>query len=241
MTPRAVLGAWLLIVVAGAAVAWGVTRPDPWANFPEPGHYIYPSVQAPIPDTQTLRYTIEGARLGEVRVEGASAGPPGGSATTTLLIAADTNSYLFVDELVLDGGSCPRLIVSDLYAWTAVIQDNHADGNSIEFIASTTTAQDVVVESTRDQVDRFISLDTPYDRIWLDAGAGATVQRLVIQDYAGRGGDCELRGLKVGSIEIRDWRVGAGDGLAIADLELAINVGNSATSTNNAEEFITIR
>jgi len=40
---------------------------------------------------------------------------------------------------------------------------------------------------------------------------------------------------------IENWRVGAGDGLAIADLELAINVGNSATSTNNAEEFITIR
>ena len=142
---------------------------------------------------------------------------------------------------MLDGGSCPRLIVSDLYAWTVIVQDNHADGNSIEFIASTTTAQDVVIESTRDQVDRFISLDTPYDRIWLDAGAGATVQRLVIQDYAGRGGDCELRGLKVGSLLIENWRVGAGDGLAIADLELAINVGNSATSTNNAEEFITIR
>ena len=237
---------WAAGAVAGALVLVGVlavydqvNQPPDFVTWPAPGTYDWPETTALKTETQTFRVNIAGAVINVVDVLGVNAGPPSGSATTTLLITANSGSYIEVDELVLSNGACPNLTLQDVEAFYTTIQDNEADGNSITF--TVTTTEDIVVGSTRGEVPLVVSDETPYDRVWIDGGSGAQIRTFTVDSFAGRGGDCLVERLKVGRLDVSDWLVGKGDGLAAADLDLNLKIGGAATSTNNAERNITIR
>ena len=237
---------WLAVAVVGAvsfvsglAVYDQLNPPPEFAVYPAPGTYEFPSQTAPKTETQTLRVNIAGAVIDVVDISGVNAGPPSGGATTTLFITANAGSYTEVDEFILRNGACPNLTLQDIEAFYAVVEDNEADGNSITL--TVTTTDDIVVGSTRGEIPLVVSDETPYDRVWIDGGSGAQIRTFTVDSFAGRGGDCLVERLKVGRLDVSDWLVGKGDGLAAADLDLNLKIGGASTSTNNAERNITIR
>lgn len=234
-----VIGLGLMMIV-GLPAAILLSQPDARAHFPEPGIYPYPVETSPVPSTETLQWNIDGAILGTVLIEGTQAGPPSGSATTTLWVRADPGSYIRIGTLTLDGGTCESLIMEDVYAFNLSIVGNTADGKSLT-LTPTSTASDIVIESTRGETRSVISRADPYDRIIIQGGTGATIRSLTITGFDSRGGDCRLTNLRVGTLSITGWTVGKGDGLAAADLDLDIRFGNIATSTDNIETTVDVR
>lgn len=238
---------WLLLGVGGILLALGaiavmvagsLTGPT---YLPEPGVYRLPrvtSIQEPR-TPHSLDLEIGGARIGNLTLADFSVGATG--ITEALTLGTGTSPSIFIDTLLIDGLQCPSFTMSNSEVATLAASGNQADGNSFGYTVA--VVPDVVLGSTRGEIDAVITRDTPYDRVVITATSlDADVRNLTIDTVLAKDAGCTLSGLKIGEMTITNSVFGSGDGLAIPDFtfESTVTVG-SVTLTNNAEVETEVR
>jgi len=238
---------WLLLGGAGVmaglvALVWSATSGYGKPTYlPDPGVYELPrvtAVQEPR-SRHSLDLELSGARIGNLTLQDFSVGADG--ITAALSIATGAGTSIFIDTLLIDGLQCPSFTMASSEIATLAASGNQADGNSFGYTLA--TVPDVVLGSTRGEIDAVISRDTPYDEVTITAsGADAEIRNLTIDTVLAKDAGCTLSGLKIGEMTIQNSVFGSGDGLAIPDFtfESTVVVG-SATLSGNAEVETEVR
>jgi hypothetical protein len=196
----------------------------------------------------TLRIDLGSTPVGEIIIEDVTVGTayansalPSGETNPVLLagtIASEgfTATDIQIGHLIIDRWRCTQLLVTNVEAHTLNIKYNAADGQSIAPTPSTPRAIGI---GGGNRAKSMITSGGYYDQIKITAPTSATdgkVDKMILRNLYTKGGACKIDRLKVGTLDIIYNEVGAGDGFATKDLQIANTVTYSVfTNTDNIE------
>ena len=241
-------------LIAGSVATTGVVTAEvlegrSFANG-DSGVYTAPS-DTPIEwsdEDNTLRIDLGTTPVGEIVIEDVTVGTayansalPSGETNPILLsgiIASEnfTGTYLEIGHLVIDRWRCTQLLVSNVEAHTLNVKYNASDGQSIAPTPGTPRAIGI---GGGNRAKNMITSGGYYDQIKITAPTSATngkVDKMTLSNLYTKGGACKIDRLKVGTLDLVFNEVGAGDGFATKDLQIANTVTYSYfTNTDNIE------
>ena len=241
-------------LVAGSVATTGVVTAEVLEgrsfSAGDSGVYTAPS-DSPIEwsdSDNTLRIDLGSTPVGEIIIEDVTVGTayansalPSGETNPVLLsgtIASEnfTATDIEIGHLVIDRWRCTQLLVTNVEAHTLNVKYNASDGQSVA-PAPGTPRMIGIGGGNRDK--SMVTSGGYYDQIKITAPTSATngkVDTMILRNLYTKGGACKIDRLKVGTLDIIYNEVGAGDGFATKDLQIANTVTYSVfTNTDNIE------
>jgi len=241
-------------LVAGSVATTGVVTAEVLEgrsfSAGDSGVYTAPS-DTPIEwsdSDNTLRIDLGSTPVGEIIIEDVTVGTaytgsalPSGESNPVLLsgiIASEgfTGTYVEIGHLVIDRWRCTQLLVTNVEAHTLNVKYNSSDGQSVAPVPATPR---MIGIGGGNRAKSMITSGGYYDQIKITAPTSATngkVDKMTLRNLYTKGGACKIDRLKVGTLDIIYNEVGAGDGFATKDLQIASTVTYSNfTNTDNIE------
>ena len=240
---------------ATGAVAVEAMKPPSFAAG-DPGVYNAP-LDSPVfssDEFNTLRMDLGSTPIGLVQIKDITLGTayansalPDGETNVvivgglpTVADPAFTETYLEVGHMTVDRWRCTTLNLTNIEANKLIVRGNASDGQSIAAVAGTPRDRAV---SGGNRADDMLTAGGYYDQLKITAastGVNGKIDRLVLSNLWTKGGGCVLDRIKAGTLEIILNEVGAGDGFATKDFQIATSViYKSFENDDNVEVSIT--
>lgn len=240
---------------ATGAVAVEAMKPPSFAAG-DPGIYNAPT-DSPVfssDEFNTLRMDLGSTPIGLVQIKDITLGTayansalPDGETNVvivgglpTVADPAFTETYLEVGHMTVDRWRCTTLNLTNIEANKLIVRGNASDGQSIAAVAGTPRDRAV---SGGNRADDMLTAGGYYDQLKITAastGVNGKIDRLVLSNLWTKGGGCVLDRIKAGTLEIILNEVGAGDGFATKDFQIATSViYKSFENDDNVEVSIT--
>ncbi len=220
-------------------VAAEVMKPPSFAAG-DPGIYNAPT-DSPIfssKEFNTLRMDLGSTPIGLVMIEDITLGTayansalPTGETNVAIVggkpAVADpafTETYLEVGHMTVDRWRCTTMTLTNIEANTLIVSGNASDGQSISATAGTPRDRAI---SGGNRADDMLTSGGYYDQLKITAassGVNGKIDRLVLSNIYTKGGPCVLDRIKAGTLEIVLNEIGAGDGFATKDFQIATSV-----------------
>lgn len=240
---------------ATGAVAVEAMKPPSFAAG-DPGIYNAPT-DSPVfssKEFNTLRMDLGSTPIGLVEIKDVTLGTayansalPDGETNVVIIgglpTVADpafTETYLEVGHMTVDRWRCTTLNLTNIEANKLIVRGNASDGQSIAAVAGTPRDRAI---SGGNRADDMLTAGGYYDQLKITAastGVNGKIDRLVLSNLWTKGGGCVLDRIKAGTLEIILNEVGAGDGFATKDFQIATSViYKSFENDDNVEVSIT--
>ena len=220
-------------------VAAEVMKPPSFAAG-DPGIYNAPT-DSPVfssDEFNTLRMDLGSTPIGLVEIENITLGTayansalPTGETNVAIVggkpAVADpafTETYLEVGHMTVDRWRCTTMTLTNIEANTLIVRGNASDGQSISATAGTPRDRAI---SGGNRADDMLTSGGYYDQLKITAassGVNGKIDRLVLSNIYTKGGPCVLDRIKAGTLEIVLNEIGAGDGFATKDFQIATSV-----------------
>jgi hypothetical protein len=142
----------------------------------------------------------------------------------TVADPAFTETYLEVGHMTVDRWRCTTLNLTNIEANKLIVRGNASDGQSISAVAGTPRDRAI---SGGNRADDMLTAGGYYDQLKITAastGVNGKIDRLILSNLYTKGGGCVLDRIKAGTLEIILNEVGAGDGFATKDFQIATSV-----------------
>ena len=224
---------------ATGAVAVEAMKPPSFAAG-DPGVYNAP-LDSPVfssKEFNTLRMDLGSTPIGLVMIEDITLGTayansalPSGETNVAIVggkpAVADpafTETYLEVGHMTVDRWRCTTMSLTNIEANTLIVRGNASDGQSIAATAGTPRDRAI---SGGNRADDMLTSGGYYDQLKITAassGVNGKIDRLVLSNIYTKGGPCVLDRIKAGTLEIILNEIGAGDGFATKDFQIATSV-----------------
>ena len=224
---------------ATGAVAAEAMKPPSFAAG-DPGVYNAP-LDSPVfssKEFNTLRMDLGSTPIGLVVIEDITLGTayansalPSGETNVAIVggkpAVADpafTETYLEVGHMTVDRWRCTTMTLTNIEANTLIVRGNASDGQSISATAGTPRDRAI---SGGNRADDMLTSGGYYDQLKITAassGVNGKIDRLVLSNIYTKGGPCVLDRIKAGTLEIILNEIGAGDGFATKDFQIATSV-----------------
>ena len=224
---------------ATGAVAVEAMKPPSFAAG-DPGVYNAP-LDSPVfssDEFNTLRMDLGSTPIGLVEIENITLGTayansalPSGETNVVIVggkpAVADpafAETYLEVGHMTVDRWRCTTMNLTNIEANTLIVRGNASDGQSISATAGTPRDRAI---SGGNRADDMITSGGYYDQLKITAastGVNGKIDRLVLSNIYTKGGPCVLDRIKAGTLEIVLNEIGAGDGFATKDFQIATSV-----------------
>ena len=240
---------------ATGAVAVEAMKPPSFAAG-DPGIYNAPT-DSPVfssDEFNTLRMDLGSTPIGLVQIKDITLGTayansalPDGETNVVIVGGLPTvadpafaETYLEVGHMTVDRWRCTTLNLTNIEANKLIVRGNASDGQSIAAVAGTPRDRAV---SGGNRADDMLTAGGYYDQLKITAastGVNGKIDRLVLSNLWTKGGGCVLDRIKAGTLEIILNEVGAGDGFATKDFQIATSViCKSFENDDNVEVSIT--
>ena len=240
---------------ATGAVAVEAMKPPSFAAG-DPGVYNA-SLDSPVfssDEVNTLRMDLGSTPIGLVQIKDITLGTayansalPDGETNVVIVGGLPTvadpafaETYLEVGHMTVDRWRCTTLNLTNIEANKLIVRGNASDGQSIAAVAGTPRDRAV---SGGNRADDMLTAGGYYDQLKITAastGVNGKIDRLVLSNLWTKGGGCVLDRIKAGTLEIILNEVGAGDGFATKDFQIATSViYKSFENDDNVEVSIT--
>lgn len=240
---------------ATGAVAVEAMKPPSFAAG-DPGVYNAP-LDSPVfssDEFNTLRMDLGSTPIGLVQIKDITLGTayansalPDGETNVVIVGGLPTvadpafaETYLEVGHMTVDRWRCTTLNLTNIEANKLIVRGNASDGQSIAAVAGTPRDRAV---SGGNRADDMLTAGGYYDQLKITAastGVNGKIDRLVLSNLWTKGGGCVLDRIKAGTLEIILNEVGAGDGFATKDFQIATSViYKSFENDDNVEVSIT--
>ncbi len=195
-----------------------------------------------VDQTQTLNLITGNARINTIYMENLDIGKASGLNYSLEMFGVEGNdtNYYKCEKLIIDGLVAPKLEIGNATAYTTIVTNNVADGNS--FSVTTATVYNHQFGSERGALD-IPSIDGgDYDRILLDTTDGnTTCNTITLKDVRSYGAGVILERFQVGTLVINNSVIGDGSGINSASFIIDSSFNSSNTTfNNNVEEPISI-
>ena len=224
---------------ATGAVAVEAMKPPSFAAG-DPGVYNAP-LDSPVfssDEFNTLRMDLGSTPIGLVEIKDVTLGTayensalPSGESNVVIVGGLPTvadpafaETYLEVGHMTVDRWRCTTLNLTNIEANKLIVRGNASDGQSIAAVAGTPRDRAV---SGGNRADDMLTAGGYYDQLKITAastGVNGKIDRLILSNLWTKGGGCVLDRIKAGTLEIILNEVGAGDGFATKDFQIATSV-----------------
>ena len=240
LSPQMAIGLLAVGTTATTGVVAAEAMKPPSFAAGDPGVYNAP-LDSPIfssKEFNTLRMDLGSTPIGLVMIEDITLGTayensalPSGETNVAIVggkpAVADpafTETYLEVGHMTVDRWRCTTMTLTNIEANTLIVRGNASDGQSISATAGTPRDRAI---SGGNRADDMLTSGGYYDQLKITAassGVNGKIDRLVLSNIYTKGGPCVLDRIKAGTLEIILNEIGAGDGFATKDFQIATSV-----------------
>ena len=240
LSPQMAIGLLAVGTTATTGVVAAEALKPPSFAAGDPGVYNAP-LDSPIfssKEFNTLRMDLGSTPIGLVMIEDITLGTayensalPSGETNVAIVggkpaVAepAFTETYLEVGHMTVDRWRCTTMTLTNIEANTLIVRGNASDGQSISATAGTPRDRAI---SGGNRADDMLTSGGYYDQLKITAassGVNGKIDRLVLSNIYTKGGPCVLDRIKAGTLEIILNEIGAGDGFATKDFQIATSV-----------------
>jgi hypothetical protein len=240
LSPQMAIGLLAVGTTATTGVVAAEAMKPPSFAAGDPGIYNAPT-DSPIfssKEFNTLRMDLGSTPIGLVEIENITLGTayansalPTGETNVAIVggkpAVADpafTETYLEVGHMTVDRWRCTTMTLTNIEANTLIVRGNASDGQSISATAGTPRDRAI---SGGNRADDMLTSGGYYDQLKITAassGVNGKIDRLVLSNIYTKGGPCVLDRIKAGTLEIVLNEIGAGDGFATKDFQIATSV-----------------
>ena len=240
LSPQMAIGLLAVGTTATTGVVAAEALKPPSFAAGDPGVYNAP-LDSPIfssKEFNTLRMDLGSTPIGLVMIEDITLGTayensalPTGETNVAIVggkpaVAepAFTETYLEVGHMTVDRWRCTTMTLTNIEANTLIVRGNASDGQSISATAGTPRDRAI---SGGNRADDMLTSGGYYDQLKITAassGVNGKIDRLVLSNIYTKGGPCVLDRIKAGTLEIILNEIGAGDGFATKDFQIATSV-----------------
>jgi len=231
LNPQAAIG----LLIAGGTVGGGVAINE--TVFAEksfsrgdPGHYEAPS---DLPTTyseesNTLRIDLGNTSVKLIEITDISLGSiftgsalPSGESTVVSIggnpsASGFTGTRLEVGHLIFEKSRCKKLTLDDIQTHTLIVEGNASDGMSLSPGPGSLMSHRMrAISGGFQQAAEMRTQGGSYDRLWVQSpvsGVNGRVEKLVLRNLYTSGGECLLKRITAGTIEIRLNEIGYSSG-----------------------------
>jgi hypothetical protein len=240
LSPQMAIGLLAVGTTATTGVVAAEAMKPPSFAAGDPGIYNAPT-DSPVfssDEFNTLRMDLGSTPIGLVEIENITLGTayansalPTGETNVAIVggkpAVADpafTETYLEVGHMTVDRWRCTTMTLTNIEANTLIVRGNASDGQSISATAGTPRDRAI---SGGNRADDMLTSGGYYDQLKITAassGVNGKIDRLVLSNIYTKGGPCVLDRIKAGTLEIVLNEIGAGDGFATKDFQIATSV-----------------
>ena len=240
LSPQMAIGLLAVGTTATTGIVAAEAMKPPSFAAGDPGIYNAPT-DSPIfssKEFNTLRMDLGSTPIGLVEIKDITLGtayansdlPDGESNVVivgglpTVADPAFTETYLEVGHMTVDRWRCTTLNLTNIEANKLIVRGNASDGQSISAVAGTPRDRAI---SGGNRADDMLTAGGYYDQLKITAastGVNGKIDRLILSNLYTKGGGCVLDRIKAGTLEIILNEVGAGDGFATKDFQIATSV-----------------
>ena len=186
--------------------------------------------------TQTFYLKLSGQRFSSITVSSTEAG------NSSVAYALEVNSLVpvYIENMLVDGLVCKTVTWDDIEVGQLNLINNVADGNSFNFITTSTPS---VIVSPGSGAQTISATGDQYDRIEIDGDTqGGYIKTLDLTNIQANGAPCRFGRLRIGTLTFTNATVGSGNGVTIADLIFTSNVKvGSVLSSGNSEQNVSVK
>ena len=240
LSPQMAIGLLAVGTTATTGIVAAEAMKPPSFAAGDPGIYNAPT-DSPIfssKEFNTLRMDLGSTPIGLVEIKDITLGTayanselPDGESNVVIVgglpTVADpefTETYLEVGHMTVDRWRCTTLNLTNIEANKLIVRGNASDGQSISAVAGTPRDRAI---SGGNRADDMLTAGGYYDQLKITAastGVNGKIDRLILSNLYTKGGGCVLDRIKAGTLEIILNEVGAGDGFATKDFQIATSV-----------------
>ena len=232
------------MLVAGSAVGGGVVVAEvmepPSFSRGDSGVYSAP-LDIPVfyeEGNNTLRLDLGSTPVGLIEIDSVTVGTayansalPANEVNAVILTGlptttepAFTGNYIEIGHLIIDRWRCTQLTLDEVEAHTLNIKYNASDGQSIAPMAGTPRQRAI---GGGNRADAMVTSGGYYDQIKITSsisGVSSQVDVMKLSNLYTKGGPCDLKRLKLGTLDLVYNETGAGDGFAAKDFIIGTSV-----------------
>ena len=225
----------------GDAGVYAAPNNTPISYVTDPDEDGYNTLRIDLGATSVREITIENVSVGTVFT--GSALPSGEQNVIDVggnVISGGTNTRLEVGHLIFEKSRCKKLTLSDIQTHTLIVKGNASDGQSIA--PSAGTSRMLAIGGGHQQAAAMIHSGGTFDRIWINApnsGVNGRIGTLKLSNLFSKGGECVIKKITAGTIEILLNEIGQGNGFDSKEFVIATDVtAANMTISDNVEVSI---